>query len=103
MFIRDGMAHQESDCSGSMWNDLPLIREQIKLKLPMLLAEDDTITLIWFSGAGRPPSPRGSRKLSKITNTGAPDDVLSTSRGSGELRLPQQALHRSGVLGAGGI
>ena len=41
------------DCSGSMWNDLPLIREQIKLKLPMLLAEDDTITLIWFSGAGQ--------------------------------------------------
>lgn len=41
------------DCSGSMWNDLPLIREQIKAKLPMLLAEHDTITIVWFSGAGQ--------------------------------------------------
>lgn len=40
------------DCSGSMWNDLPRIREQMKAKLPTLLAEDDTITIIWFSGRG---------------------------------------------------
>ena len=41
------------DCSGSMWNDLPLIREQLKGKLPKLLAEKDTISLIWFSGRGQ--------------------------------------------------
>ena len=40
------------DCSGSMYSDLPLIREQLKSKLPTLLGEDDTITLIWFSGRG---------------------------------------------------
>ena len=51
----------------------------------MLLAEDDTITLIWFSGAGAAvagPTP----KLSKITNTGRP--MTSFRRpGIGELRL----------------
>lgn len=40
------------DCSGSMSYDLPRIREQIKAKLPTLLAEDDTISIIWFSGRG---------------------------------------------------
>lgn len=40
------------DCSGSMSFDLPLIREQIKAKLPTLLAEDDTVTIVWFSGRG---------------------------------------------------
>lgn len=41
------------DCSGSMWNDLPKIREQLKRKLPKLLKETDTITIIWFSGKGQ--------------------------------------------------
>jgi hypothetical protein len=40
------------DCSGSMANDLPKIREQLKLKLPKLLGEKDTISIIWFSGKG---------------------------------------------------
>lgn len=39
-----------TDCSGSMSYDLPRIREQLKRKLPKLLREPDTITLIWFSG-----------------------------------------------------
>jgi hypothetical protein len=38
------------DCSGSMYNDLPKIREQLKKKLPKLLGEKDTISIIWFSG-----------------------------------------------------
>lgn len=38
------------DCSGSMWSDLPKIREQLKRKLPKMLKESDTISLIWFSG-----------------------------------------------------
>jgi hypothetical protein len=41
------------DCSGSMSYDLPRIREQLKRKLPKLLRERDTITLIWFSGRGQ--------------------------------------------------
>jgi hypothetical protein len=40
------------DCSGSMYHDLPLIRTQLKDKLPRLIAEGDTISLIWFSGKG---------------------------------------------------
>lgn len=40
------------DCSGSMWDDLPLIREQLKNKLPSLLKEDDTISIVWFSSKG---------------------------------------------------
>jgi hypothetical protein len=38
------------DCSGSMYRDLPLIREQLKNKIPILLNENDTISIIWFSG-----------------------------------------------------
>lgn len=40
------------DCSGSMYGDLPLIRTQLKAKLPTLIAEGDTISLIWFSSRG---------------------------------------------------
>lgn len=40
------------DCSGSMYYDLPKIRKQLKEKLPKLLAEGDTISIIWFSGRG---------------------------------------------------
>ena len=38
------------DCSGSMYHDLPKIREQLKRKLPKILKEKDTLTVIWFSG-----------------------------------------------------
>lgn len=41
------------DCSGSMSWDLPKIREHLKRKLPKLLKEQDTITIIWFSGRGQ--------------------------------------------------
>jgi von Willebrand factor type A domain len=40
------------DCSGSMGSDLPKIREQLKRKLPKLLKEKDTVSIIWFSGKG---------------------------------------------------
>lgn len=41
------------DCSGSMSYELPRIREQLKKKLPKLLGEKDTISIIWFSGRGQ--------------------------------------------------
>ena len=41
------------DCSGSMSSDLPQIREQMKKKLPKLLKETDTISIVWFSGKGQ--------------------------------------------------
>lgn len=40
------------DCSGSMSGDLPKIREQLKRKLPKMLGENDTISVIWFSSRG---------------------------------------------------
>lgn len=41
------------DCSGSMQSELPMIREQLKSKLPGLLGEKDTVSIIWFSGRGQ--------------------------------------------------
>ena len=41
------------DCSGSMCGDLPQIRTQLKKKLPKMLRERDTISIIWFSGTGQ--------------------------------------------------
>lgn len=41
------------DCSGSMFSDLPRIREQLKGRLPKLLKEKDTISIVWFSGRGQ--------------------------------------------------
>ena len=40
------------DVSGSMASELPLIRAQLKAKLPKLLKDDDTISIVWFSGRG---------------------------------------------------
>jgi hypothetical protein len=38
------------DCSGSMYGDLPKVREQLKKKIPKVLKETDTLSVIWFSG-----------------------------------------------------
>jgi len=38
------------DCSGSMYSELPKIRTQLKNKLSSLVAENDTVSIIWFSG-----------------------------------------------------
>lgn len=38
------------DCSGSMYYDLPKIRQQLKNRIPKLLKKDDTLSIIWFSG-----------------------------------------------------
>ena len=41
------------DCSGSMYSDLPHIRQQVKQKLPKMMGKDDTLSIIWFSGRGQ--------------------------------------------------
>lgn len=38
------------DVSGSMSRDLDFIRKQLKNKLPSLIKDGDTVTIIWFSG-----------------------------------------------------
>jgi len=40
------------DVSYSMYNDLPLLRSQIKNKIPDLMKDGDSLTIIWFSGRG---------------------------------------------------
>lgn len=37
------------DVSYSMWDDLPLIRKQLKNKLSNVMREGDTISIVWFS------------------------------------------------------
>lgn len=41
------------DCSGSMYGELPKIREQLKKKLPKLIGEKDSLSVVWFSGRGQ--------------------------------------------------
>lgn len=41
------------DCSGSMHYELGKIRQQLKNKLSMLVKENDTVSIIWFSGRGQ--------------------------------------------------
>jgi hypothetical protein len=41
------------DCSGSMSGELAGIRSQLKNKLPTLVRQGDTVSLIWFSGRGQ--------------------------------------------------
>ena len=38
------------DVSGSMYGSLPELRKHLKNKLPAIVGENDTISLIWFSG-----------------------------------------------------
>lgn len=40
------------DCSGSMYSDLPKIREQLHNKVPKILGGDDLLSIVWFSGRG---------------------------------------------------
>lgn len=41
------------DCSGSMSSDLPRLRDQFKRRIPKLLRDGDTLSIIWFSGRGQ--------------------------------------------------
>ena len=39
------------DVSYSMWQDLPLIKKQLKNKLSDVMRDGDTISIVWFSGS----------------------------------------------------
>lgn len=39
------------DVSYSMWQDLPLIKKQLKNKLSNVMRDGDTISIVWFSGS----------------------------------------------------
>lgn len=40
------------DCSGSMYSDLKKVKQHLKNKLPTSVKDNDTITIIYFSGKG---------------------------------------------------
>ena len=56
------------DCSGSMSCELPKIREQLKNKLPKILGQDDTISIIWFSGRDEFGTLIEGEKVSSLTD-----------------------------------
>lgn len=41
------------DISGSMYYDLPQLRTHLKNKLATLVQDDDTVSIVWFSGRGQ--------------------------------------------------
>lgn len=41
------------DISGSMYSDLPQLRTHLKNKLATLVQDNDTVSIIWFSGRGQ--------------------------------------------------
>ena len=57
-----------TDCSGSMYSDLPQLRKQLKNKLPTLVKEKDTITLIWFSGKNQFGVLQEAVPIKKVTD-----------------------------------
>lgn len=64
------------DCSGSMSYDLPKIREQLKRKLPKLLGEKDTISIIWFSGHGQFGTLLEAEPVSTLTDLKAVEHAI---------------------------
>ncbi len=56
------------DVSGSMSWDLSKIRLQLKNKLPNLVKEGDTITLIWFSGNNQAGILKEEVEIKSVTN-----------------------------------
>jgi hypothetical protein len=56
------------DCSGSMTWDLPKVRDQLKKKLPKLLKDSDTVSIIWFSGKGEFGTLLEAEAVSSLTD-----------------------------------
>jgi len=64
------------DCSGSMYHDLPSIRKQLKNKLPSLVKENDTVSIIWFSGRGECGILQKRVKVANITDLQHLNDAI---------------------------
>jgi len=41
------------DCSGSMYSELPKLRQHLKNKLPTMVQPQDTLSIVWFSSRGQ--------------------------------------------------
>lgn len=65
-----------TDCSGSMSYDLPKVREHLRKKLPKLLKEVDTISLIWFSGKSEYGVLLERESVAKLTDLKAVETAI---------------------------
>jgi hypothetical protein len=64
------------DCSGSMYGELPKLREQLKKKLPKMIGEQDTFSCIWFSGKGQCGVLLEGEKIGKATDLQTVNKVI---------------------------
>lgn len=64
------------DCSGSMYGELPRIREQLKKRLPKLLKAEDTFSLIWFSGRGQFGTLLEAEPVATLTDLAAVNQAI---------------------------
>lgn len=64
------------DCSGSMYSDLPKIRHQLKNKLSDMVKENDTITIVWFSGKGQAGILKNRVQISNLSDLKALHDAI---------------------------
>ena len=55
------------DVSGSMYNDLPEIRRNLKNKISNMVKPEDTISIIWFSGNNQAGVLKEAVKVSSLT------------------------------------
>ena len=64
------------DCSGSMYSELPKIREQLKKKMPKLLKDTDTVSIIWFSGKSQFGTLLEAEPVSTLTDLQAVNGAI---------------------------
>jgi hypothetical protein len=79
------------DVSGSMYNELGQIRTQLKNKLPQLVKENDTVTIVWFSGrndAGILMENVEIKSLKKLQDINAAIDRFLRSMGATAFQKP---------------
>jgi len=86
------------DCSGSMYSELPKLRQSLKNKLPTLIKPNDTLTLIWFSGKnqfGIVFEDIEFSSLTDLTNVNNAIDRFLTPQGATAFLQPIQEAKRA--------
>lgn len=56
------------DCSGSMYRELPQIRQQMKNKIPQLTNIGDTVSIIWFSSRNQFGTLQEGLEINSVTD-----------------------------------
>lgn len=56
------------DCSGSMYGELPRIRQQMKNKIPQLTNIGDTVSIIWFSSRNQFGTLQEGLEINSVTD-----------------------------------